>query len=182
MTLTISKSTRRFSRNSRSTPNHSLIHPTRSCGASSDYRLAITARSRKSHLSRSRSAGGKLRPHSPASQSRGGSGVTLLAPEATTLPDSEFEMPILEILRDSSGRAATREVIDALRRELVDSRLTEVDREQLSSGEIRWRNRAQFARLTLIERGDMNERINRAAFGRSPSRGSGSAFCGLARR
>jgi hypothetical protein len=72
----------------------------------------------------------------------------------TTLSDAEFEVPILEILRDSGGRAPTREVIDALG-ERLNGRLTDVDREPLSSGEIRWRNRAQFARLSLIERGDM---------------------------
>jgi hypothetical protein len=33
--------------------------------------------------------------------------------------------------------------------------LTEVDRQQLSSGDVRWRNRAQFVRLRLVEQGDM---------------------------
>lgn len=72
----------------------------------------------------------------------------------TTLPDVEYEIPILEILRDNGGRAPTREVIDALG-ERLDGRLTDADREPLSSGDIRWRNRAQFVRLNLIERGDM---------------------------
>jgi hypothetical protein len=76
------------------------------------------------------------------------------AKAGTTLPDAEYEIPILEILRDSGGRAPTREVIDALG-ERLDGRLTEADREPLSSGDIRWRNRAQFARLSLIEQGDM---------------------------
>jgi hypothetical protein len=72
----------------------------------------------------------------------------------TTLSDSEFETPILEILREMGGRAPTREVVDALG-ERLDGRLTEADHEPLSSGDIRWRNRAQFARLSLIEQGDM---------------------------
>jgi hypothetical protein len=76
------------------------------------------------------------------------------AKAGTTLADVEFEVPILEILRDNGGRAPTREVIDALG-ERLDGRLSEVDREPLSSGEIRWRNRAQFARLNMIEHGDM---------------------------
>jgi Mrr N-terminal domain len=76
------------------------------------------------------------------------------AKAGTTLPDAEYEVPILEILRDSGGRAPTREVIDALG-ERLDGRLSDADREPLSSGEIRWRNRAQFARLNLIEQGDM---------------------------
>jgi hypothetical protein len=76
------------------------------------------------------------------------------AKAGTTLPDAEYEVPILEILRDNGGRAPTREVIDALG-ERLDGRLSDADREPLSSGEIRWRNRAQFARLNLIEQGDM---------------------------
>jgi len=78
------------------------------------------------------------------------------AKPGTTLPDVEYEIPILEILRDSGGRAPTREVIDALG-ERLDGRLTEADREPLSSGDLRWRNRAQFARLSLIEQGDMTK-------------------------
>ena len=37
--------------------------------------------------------------------------------------------------------------------ELVDDRLTDLDREQLESGAIRWENRVQFARLRLVDRG-----------------------------
>lgn len=76
------------------------------------------------------------------------------AKAGTTLPDVEYEIPILEIIRDKGGRAPTREVIDALA-ERLDGRLTDADRESLASGDIRWRNRAQFARLNLIEQGDM---------------------------
>jgi hypothetical protein len=76
------------------------------------------------------------------------------AKAGTILSDAEYEIPLLEILRDSGGRAPTREVIDALG-ERLDGRLTDADRDRLSSGEIRWRNRAQFVRLNLIERGDM---------------------------
>jgi Mrr N-terminal domain len=72
----------------------------------------------------------------------------------TILPDAEYEIPILSILEEHGGRAPTREVIDALGQQL-DGRLTDVDHARLSSGEIRWRNRAQFVRLGLIERGDM---------------------------
>jgi Mrr N-terminal domain len=76
------------------------------------------------------------------------------AKAGTTLPDAEYEVPILEALRDRGGRAPTSEVIDSLG-ERLDDRLSDADREPLSSGETRWRNRAQFARLNLIELGDM---------------------------
>jgi len=78
-------------------------------------------------------------------------------PRAATgsmLPDAEYEVPILEILRDKGGRAPTREVIDALG-DRLDGRLTDTDHKRLSSGDVRWRNRTQFVRLKLIEQGDM---------------------------
>jgi Mrr N-terminal domain len=76
------------------------------------------------------------------------------APAGSMLPDSEYETPILEILREKGGRAPTREVIDTLGGRL-DGRLTDIDRQPLRSGDIRWRNRAQFVRLNLIQQGDM---------------------------
>lgn len=76
------------------------------------------------------------------------------ATRGSTLPDVEYELPILEILRDKGGRAATREVIDALG-ERLDGRLTSTDHQRLSSGDVRWRNRAQFVRLKMIRQGDM---------------------------
>ncbi len=81
------------------------------------------------------------------------------APRAATgtmLPDVDYEVPILEILRDSGGRAPTREVIDALG-ERLGGRLTETDHERLSSGDVRWRNRSQFVRLKLVEKGEMSK-------------------------
>lgn len=72
----------------------------------------------------------------------------------TTLPDAAYQLPILGILSDAGGRSPTSEVIDALGERLSD-RLGDADRERLASGDVRWRNRAQFARLNLIERGEM---------------------------
>jgi len=76
------------------------------------------------------------------------------APRGTTLPDEEYEAPLLEVLVEKGGRAPTSEVLDALG-ERLDGRFTSVDHEPLDSGQIRWRNRAQFVRLKLIERGEM---------------------------
>lgn len=72
----------------------------------------------------------------------------------SVLPDEEYERPILQILNEKSGRAPTSEVIDGLG-ERLDGRLTPTDKETLGSGQVRWRNRAQFVRLRLVERGDM---------------------------
>lgn len=78
------------------------------------------------------------------------------AQPGSILPHEEYEIPILEILDAHSGRAPTREVLDELGERLSD-RLMPADHEQLASGDIRWRNRAQFVRLRMIERGDMQK-------------------------
>ena len=77
------------------------------------------------------------------------------AASGTLLPEPEYEMPILSYLAQHDGRAPSREVIDAIGEELAD-RLTEADREPLNSGEIRWKSRATFARLRMVERGDLD--------------------------
>jgi hypothetical protein len=76
------------------------------------------------------------------------------AQTGTILADHAYELPILEILDAHGGRAPTREVIDELGERLREE-LLPADYEQLASGDVRWRNRAQFVRLKLIERGDM---------------------------
>jgi hypothetical protein len=76
------------------------------------------------------------------------------AKTGTILRESEYELPILEIIGEHGGRAAAREVLDELETR-IDGRLTDVDREELASGDVRWRNRAQFVRLRLVEHGDM---------------------------
>lgn len=75
-------------------------------------------------------------------------------PKGALLPETEYEVPLLEVLAERGGRAPTREVIDALE-ERISDRLTELDRTKNAAGQPRWRNRAQFARLHLVERGDM---------------------------
>lgn len=82
---------------------------------------------------------------------------TMRSPRAKTgsiLTESEYELPLLEIIAEHGGQAAAREVLDELGARLRDQ-LTEVDNQELASGDVRWRNRAQFVRLHLINRGDM---------------------------
>jgi hypothetical protein len=76
------------------------------------------------------------------------------AQTGTILADQEYDLPILQILDSHGGRAPTREVLDELG-EVLDGRLMPADHEPLDSGDIRWRNRAQFVRLRLIDQGDM---------------------------
>jgi hypothetical protein len=76
------------------------------------------------------------------------------ARKGSLLPERDYELPILESLVQLGGRAPTSEVVDIVGQAL-DGRLTDTDREKLASGDLRWRNRAQFVRLSLIKSGDM---------------------------
>jgi hypothetical protein len=78
------------------------------------------------------------------------------APRGSLLRDEAYELPILQVLEAAGGRAAKNEAIDALEPILGDQ-LTELDRSEIASGEIRWRNRAQFVRLRLVQRGLMEK-------------------------
>jgi hypothetical protein len=76
------------------------------------------------------------------------------APKGSLLPEAEYELPLLEALVELGGSAPTSDVVDLLGKKL-EAKLTDVDRETISSGEIRWRNRVQFVRLGLIKEGLM---------------------------
>jgi hypothetical protein len=68
------------------------------------------------------------------------------------LPEREYWVPILEILTEAGGAAPASDVIDALG-DRMRGMLTQRDYESLSMGDIRWRNRARFARLRMTEQG-----------------------------
>lgn len=78
------------------------------------------------------------------------------AQTGTILADDEYELPLLTVLDELGGRAPTREALEALGERLRD-KLMPADHEKLRAGEVRWRNRAQFVRLRLIQRGDMKQ-------------------------
>ena len=74
------------------------------------------------------------------------------ATPGSILPESEYEIPILEQLVARGGRGHATEITNAVGEQLADQ-LTELDKQPLDSGEMRWRNRVQFTRLRLKERG-----------------------------
>ncbi|HWI95285.1 MAG TPA: winged helix-turn-helix domain-containing protein [Solirubrobacterales bacterium] len=74
------------------------------------------------------------------------------APPGSILPVGAYWLPILGILAEAGGSAAANDVIDALAERMGDE-LKDRDRETLRNGEVRWRNRARFARLRMKERG-----------------------------
>lgn len=75
-------------------------------------------------------------------------------PNGSLLPETEYDRPLLEALVELGGSAPARSVVEAVG-ERVKDRLTELDRERLPSGGIRWENRLQFVRLRLVEEGFM---------------------------
>jgi hypothetical protein len=94
------------------------------------------------------------------------SGITPKKPRAargSLLPASEYELPILRHLVESGGRAPASEVVDAVGGAL-DNRITEVDKDVIDSGEIRWKSRVQFVRLHLIKTGDMTREAPRGVW------------------
>lgn len=74
------------------------------------------------------------------------------APPGSILSVGEYWLPILSIIVEAGGSAPANDVIDALE-ERMGGALKDRDRETLRNGEVRWRNRARFARLRMKERG-----------------------------
>lgn len=72
--------------------------------------------------------------------------------EDPLLPEGEYWLPILQIIAEAGGAKRGRDVISALESRLAD-RLTERDHDKLEMGEVRWMNRARFARLRMKELG-----------------------------
>ena len=79
------------------------------------------------------------------------------------LPERAYWLPILGVIADAGGSAASTDVIDALSERLGGS-FTDRDRDVLAMGEVRWRNRARFARLRMKERGFLNDQSPRGVW------------------
>jgi len=67
-------------------------------------------------------------------------------------PEDAFRRPILEALAELGGSAPMREVL-ALVEKKMSGVLNEYDYQPLQTGEIRWRNTAQWCRNTLVREG-----------------------------
>lgn len=74
------------------------------------------------------------------------------APHGSLLPESEYELPILQSLAEAGGSGKARDITQEVGKRLAD-RLTEVDHQPLKAGDIRWENRVAFVRLKLKDRG-----------------------------
>lgn len=85
------------------------------------------------------------------------------AAPGSVLPVRGYWIPILELLDEAGGSAPSNDVIEALE-ERMENLLTSRDFEHLKSGEIRWRNRARFARLRMKERGLLSDTSHRGVW------------------
>lgn len=74
------------------------------------------------------------------------------APRSSLLPMHEFELAILRAVSEAGGEAPRSKMMEVLGRSLED-RLTDLDREPLLSGKLRWLTRVDQARNRLVEKG-----------------------------
>lgn len=88
---------------------------------------------------------------------------TSRAAPGSVLPVHEYWLPILGVLVEAGGSAPSNDVIEALEERMKDT-LSPRDFEPLKSGEIRWRNRARFARLRMKERGLLSDVSHRGVW------------------
>jgi hypothetical protein len=68
------------------------------------------------------------------------------------LPHDAYVTPILSVISEKGGAAASRDVVEEVG-EILKATLTPTDLERLPSGWIRWENRVHWVRLQLVERG-----------------------------
>lgn len=84
-------------------------------------------------------------------------------PKGELLPESEYELPILQSILERGGAAPAADVIEDVGRALA-SRLTEADHTLNESGLVRWKSRTQFARLNLVKSGDLDKNSPRGTW------------------
>ena len=85
------------------------------------------------------------------------------AAPGSVLPVHGYWIPILELLEEAGGAAPSNDIVDALE-ERIQGMLMPRDFQPLKSGEIRWRNRARFARLRMKERGLLSDTSHRGVW------------------
>ena len=66
-------------------------------------------------------------------------------------PEVEYRIPILKALIEAGGRGRASDIVDRVG-ELMRSRLNAFDHQTVKTGEIRWRNTAEWTRNTMVNR------------------------------
>jgi hypothetical protein len=70
-------------------------------------------------------------------------------------PNEDFLEPLVQVLRKAGGELPAGDAINAVG-DLMGDRLNEVDRAQLPSGEVRWRNNVRWASNRLKKNGKLD--------------------------
>jgi hypothetical protein len=79
--------------------------------------------------------------------------VAKRAPAGASTPQKAYRVPILRALEEMGGQGRTAEVVDRVG-EMMEDQFTEWDRQMLPSGtDIRWRNKANWARNAMVNDG-----------------------------
>ena len=81
------------------------------------------------------------------------------ASPGSILPEREYWLPMLAAIDEAGGWLPANDAIEAVGERLKDQ-LTEQDLAPQKLGEVRWRNRARFARLRMKEQGLLSARIS----------------------
>lgn len=123
---------------------------------SEEEKSGTTARAQSGPTSKTLASDARVSRKTAAGRrrSRGKSSPGKRAPVGSLLPEQEYELPLLAALHESGGSGPKSDIVDRTG-EKLDGKLTELDRQPLSSGQIRWKSRVQFVRIRLIERGLM---------------------------
>jgi negative regulator of replication initiation len=73
-------------------------------------------------------------------------------PRGMKTPERAFREPILRALYELGGSGQISEILEKVY-VLIRDKLKEVDHQRLASGEIRWRNTAQWERYNMVNEG-----------------------------
>jgi hypothetical protein len=95
-----------------------------------------------------------IQPHQPNQRQ-----ISRATP-GSILPEREYWRPILGIIAEAGGSAAANDVIEVLGERMKDA-FKARDLDLLKMGEVRWRNRARFARLRMREQGLLSQTSHR---------------------
>jgi len=81
---------------------------------------------------------------------------------------TQFEIPILQILVEMGGKGRVQNILDRLEKKM-DAVLNDTDRQLLQSrGEVRWRNTVSWARVTLLHSGYLSSTSPQGMWGITP--------------
>lgn len=83
-----------------------------------------------------------------------------LPPNSGRADQSIFIKPILQIVHDLGGNASAKDVLAKLEKSMK-AQLSPIDLEPLKSGQIRWKNTAQWARNELVLDGYLAKETSR---------------------